>query len=89
MIQNSSAVAKDERRRATHKVVHAVLDALGQGDRLLLARDDENYLSSVHHGCDADGESHSRNGSEVVAEEASVRKDRVVSEGLDASARDE
>lgn len=70
-------------------MIDAVLDALGERHCLLLSRHGEDNLASIHNSGDPDRERHSRDGSEVISEETSVRKDRIVCECLDASARDE
>ena len=70
-------------------MVDTVLDALRQRHRLLAPRDDKDHLARVHDRRDSDGESHARNGGEVIVEEARVGEDGVVRQSLDARPRDE
>lgn len=72
-----------------YKVADAILDALCERCRLLLPGHDENDFSGVHDRSNSNRKGHARYSSEIIVEEASVGKDRLVGEGLDASARDE
>lgn len=73
-------------RRECPEVVDALLDRLGERERLALPGNDDNNLARLEHGRDANSERHARHRGDVVVEEARICEDRVVRERLDAGA---
>lgn len=63
-------------------MIDTVLDTALQSERLALAQDDDNHLTSLEHSLDAHGQGRPRNLGDVVVEETRVGKDGVVGQGL-------
>lgn len=68
-------------------MVNASFDALLQGLGLVHASHDNNNLSRIHDGLDADCKCSARHLGQIIVEEAGVGKDGVVCQGLDSGAR--
>lgn len=68
-------------------MVYPLLDGFAQRQRLTLTSNHDNDFPTVQDGLYADSERHARDSGNVVVEEARVRQDGIVCEGLDTCAR--
>lgn len=70
-------------------MVNASFNALLQGLSFVYASHDDDNLSRIHNGLDADCQCSARHLGQIIVEEAGVGKDGVVGQGLDSGARTE
>ena len=68
-------------------MVHSLLDALRQRERLVRSVDDDDHLASVQNGAHTHSQRRLRHFVDVVIEEAAVRDHRVVRQRLHARSR--
>lgn len=83
----SASGSRSDDMGKTHQVVNTALDGVRERKSFTLAGDDNDDFTGVKHGGDTHSEGHTRDLADVAVEEAGVREDGVVREGLDAGAR--
>lgn len=72
---------------ATHQVIDALLDSLGQCECFSQAGYDDNDFPAVEDSGHTDCERHTGNEGDVVIEETRIGEDGIVREGFDTGAR--
>ena len=78
LIAHNHSVLVHLKRRDSPHVVDTLLDALGEGERLMASINDDNHFTSVQNGANTHSQSGLGDLVNIVVEETTVRHDRIV-----------